>query len=55
MYIILKKLKHTMDYDIYYIEYPSVLKGFLDAGWITNQASTSGWILNLSRRAIFRA
>jgi len=55
VYRILKYLKHTMDYGIYYTGYPSVLEGFSDASWITDQddhTSTSGWIFNLGGGAI---
>ncbi|KAH9720235.1 hypothetical protein KPL70_006028 [Citrus sinensis] len=55
VYRILKYLKHTMDYGIYYTGYPSVLEGFSDASWITDRddhTSTSGWIFNLGGGAI---
>ena len=48
MYRILKYLKQTTNYGIYYIAYPSVLEGFLDASRIIDRGdhtSTSGWII----------
>ncbi|KAH9726106.1 hypothetical protein KPL70_008133 [Citrus sinensis] len=55
VYRILKYLKYTMDYGIYYTGYPLVLEGFSDASWITDRddhTSTSGWIFNLGGEAI---
>ncbi len=52
---ILKYLKGTMDYGIYYSGYPSVLEGFSDASWITERedhSSTSGWIFTLGGGAV---
>ena len=52
---ILKYLKRTMNYGIYYSGYPTVIEGFTDASWITNQedhSSTSGWIFTLGGGAI---
>ena len=45
VYRILKYLKQTMDYGIYYTGYPSVLEGFFNTSWITDRddhTSTSG-------------
>ncbi|GKC54055.1 hypothetical protein Tco_1076800, partial [Tanacetum coccineum] len=42
---VLKYLKKTMDYRLTYNGYPSVLKGYTDASWISNtedNSSTSG-------------
>ncbi|GJS99435.1 zinc finger, CCHC-type containing protein [Tanacetum coccineum] len=42
---VLKYLKKTMDYRLTYTGYPSVLKGYTDASWISNtedNSSTSG-------------
>ncbi|XP_071712593.1 secreted RxLR effector protein 161-like [Rutidosis leptorrhynchoides] len=47
---ILKYLKKTMDYDISYRGFPSVIEGYTDASWITNvedHSSTSGWVFLL--------
>ncbi|GJS93855.1 hypothetical protein Tco_0800823 [Tanacetum coccineum] len=55
---VLKYLKKTMDYRLTYNGYPSVLKGYTDASWISNtedNSSTSGlaagkeaeWLKNL--------
>nr|GEW44786.1 zinc finger, CCHC-type [Tanacetum cinerariifolium] len=47
---VFKYIKKTMDYGLEYSEDPSVLKGYTDASWITDQedyASTSGWIFTL--------
>ncbi len=42
-------------YGLKYIGYPSVLEGYSDSGWITNQedhSSTSGWLFMLGGAAI---
>nr|GEX82103.1 zinc finger, CCHC-type [Tanacetum cinerariifolium] len=47
---VLKYLKKTMDYKLMYTGYPSVLKGYTDASWISNtkdNSSTSGWVFLL--------
>ncbi|GKB44399.1 ribonuclease H-like domain-containing protein [Tanacetum coccineum] len=47
---VLKYLKKTMDYRLTYTGYPSVLKGYIDASWISNtkhNSSTSGWVFLL--------
>ena len=48
---VFKYLKKTINYGIHYKGYPTVLEGFTDASWITDQrddhASTSGWIFTL--------
>nr|GEV93880.1 T-complex protein 1 subunit zeta 1 [Tanacetum cinerariifolium] len=47
---VFKYLKKTIDYGLKYSEDPSVLEGYTDASWITDQedyASTSGWIFTL--------
>ncbi|GJR69566.1 zinc finger, CCHC-type containing protein [Tanacetum coccineum] len=52
---VLKYLKKTMDYSLSYIGYPSVLKGYTDASWISNtedNLSTSGWVFLLGGGAI---
>ena len=43
---------------MFHSSYPSVLKGYLDANWVTNRedyASTSGWIHFLGCGAISQA
>ncbi|GJW48338.1 zinc finger, CCHC-type containing protein [Tanacetum coccineum] len=48
---VLKYLKKTMDYRLTYTGYPSVLKGYTDASWISNteyNSSISGWVILLA-------
>ncbi|GKE31357.1 hypothetical protein Tco_1450679, partial [Tanacetum coccineum] len=43
---VFKYLKKTMDYGLSYVGFPSVLKGYSDASWITNSEDytfTTGW------------
>ncbi|GJV36344.1 hypothetical protein Tco_1408821 [Tanacetum coccineum] len=50
-----KYLKQTMDYGLEYSGDPSVLEGYTDASWITNQedyASMSEWIFTLGGGAM---
>ncbi|GKA33491.1 zinc finger, CCHC-type containing protein [Tanacetum coccineum] len=52
---VFKYLKKTMDYGLEYSGDPSVLEGYTDASWITDQedyASTSGWIFTLGGGAV---
>lgn len=52
---VLKYLKKTIDYSLTYTGEPSVLEGYSDASWITNQedySSTSGWVFILGGGAI---
>lgn len=52
---VLKYLKEAMNYGIIYSGYPSVLKGFTDASWITeheDHSSASGWIFTLGGGAV---
>nr|GEZ54314.1 zinc finger, CCHC-type [Tanacetum cinerariifolium] len=52
---VLKYLKKTMDYRLVYSGYPSVLKGYTDASWISNiedNSSISGWLFLLGGGAI---
>jgi hypothetical protein len=52
---ILIYLRRTMDYGILYSGYPTVLEGYTDASWITDNddhKSTSGWIFTLGGGAI---
>ncbi|GJX20853.1 hypothetical protein Tco_0223530 [Tanacetum coccineum] len=47
---VFKYLKKTVDYGLEYSRDPSVLEGYTDASWITDQedyAATSGWIFTL--------
>ncbi|CAM8925854.1 unnamed protein product [Rhodiola kirilowii] len=47
---VLKYVKGTMNYDLTYAGFPSVLEGYTDASWITNledHSCTSGWIFLL--------
>ncbi|GJW80255.1 hypothetical protein Tco_0144230 [Tanacetum coccineum] len=47
---VFKYLKKTMDYGLEYSGDPTVLEGYIDASWITDQedyASMSGWIFTL--------
>nr|GEX46896.1 zinc finger, CCHC-type [Tanacetum cinerariifolium] len=49
---VLKYLKKTIDYRLTYTGYPSVLEGYTDASWISNNSSTSGWVFLLGGGAI---
>nr|KAJ0215080.1 hypothetical protein LSAT_V11C300102060 [Lactuca sativa] len=52
---VFKYLKGTINYDLAYSGYPSVLEGYLDASWINNledHSSTSGWVFLLRGGAI---
>ena len=52
---VLRYLLHTMDCGIAYSSEPSVLKGYSDASWITNEednSSTSCWVFVYGRGAI---
>ncbi|GJU20003.1 hypothetical protein Tco_1153345 [Tanacetum coccineum] len=53
---VFKYLKKTTDYGLEYSGDPSVLEGYTDASWITDQedyASTSRWIFTLGGGAVF--
>ncbi|GKE94552.1 zinc finger, CCHC-type containing protein [Tanacetum coccineum] len=53
--MVLKYLKKTIDYSLIYIGDPSVLKGYINASWISNaedNSSTSGWVFLLGGCAI---
>nr|GEW48996.1 zinc finger, CCHC-type [Tanacetum cinerariifolium] len=55
---VLKYLKKTMDYRLVYFGYPSVLKGYTDASWISNtedNPSISGWVFLFGGGAIYWA
>ncbi|CAM8965984.1 unnamed protein product [Rhodiola kirilowii] len=48
-------LKGTMNLGLVYSEFPSVIEGYSDASWISNEedhSSTSGWVFLLGRGAI---
>nr|GEV80222.1 zinc finger, CCHC-type [Tanacetum cinerariifolium] len=52
---VFKYLKQTMDYGLEYNGDPSVLEGYTDVSWITDQedyASTSEWIFTLGGGAM---
>ncbi|XP_073222612.1 secreted RxLR effector protein 161-like [Cicer arietinum] len=52
---VLKYLKGTINYNLVYSGYPSVLEGYTNASWVTyveDHASTSGWIFNLGGGAV---
>ncbi|XP_025981715.1 uncharacterized protein [Glycine max] len=52
---VFKYLKGTIDYGLTYTEFPSVIKGYSYASWITNMedySSTSGWVFLLGGGAI---
>ncbi|KAL6311719.1 hypothetical protein AAG906_024608 [Vitis piasezkii] len=52
---VLKYLRGTINYGLCYSEFPSVLKGFSDANWISDSdeiKSTSGYVFTLSESAV---
>ncbi|CAM8975229.1 unnamed protein product [Rhodiola kirilowii] len=52
---VLRYLKGTMNLGLVYFEFPSVIKVFSDASWISNEedhSSTSGWVFLLGGGAI---
>nr|GFA85045.1 zinc finger, CCHC-type [Tanacetum cinerariifolium] len=52
---VFKYLKKTIDYGLKYSRDPSVLEGYTNASWITDQedyASMSGWIFTLGGGAV---
>ena len=52
---VLQYLKGTVDLGLTYVGSPSVLEGYSDASWITNEddhSSTSGWVFLLGGGAI---
>ncbi|GKA77293.1 zinc finger, CCHC-type containing protein [Tanacetum coccineum] len=55
---VLKYLKKSIDYNLTYTGYPSILEGYTDASWISNtedNSSTSGWVFLLGGGAIYWA
>ncbi|KAK6148066.1 hypothetical protein DH2020_018978 [Rehmannia glutinosa] len=52
---VLKYLKYTLDYGLYYSRYPVVLEGYSDASWISDSKdsySTSGYIFTIGGGAV---
>ncbi|CAM8957219.1 unnamed protein product [Rhodiola kirilowii] len=52
---VLRYLKGTMNLGLVYSDFPSVIEGFSDARWISNEedhSSTSGWVFLLGGGAI---
>ncbi|CAM9000448.1 unnamed protein product [Rhodiola kirilowii] len=52
---VLQYLKGTMNLGLVYSEFPSVIEGYSDASWISNEedhSSTSGWVFLLGGGAI---
>jgi len=52
---VLRYLRHTQNYGLYYTRYPAVLEGYSDANWIsdTNDSkSTSGYVFTLGGAAV---
>ena len=52
---VLRYLKHTIEYGLYYTRYPSVIKGFSDANWISDSLEsklTSGYIFTIGGAVI---
>jgi len=53
---VLKYVKSSINYGLYYSSHPFVLEGFSYASWITNSkghSSTSGWIFTLGGGAVY--
>ncbi|CAM8944479.1 unnamed protein product [Rhodiola kirilowii] len=52
---VLRYLKGTMNLGLVYSDFPSVIEGYSDASWISNEedhSSTSGWVFLLGGGAI---
>ena len=52
---VLRYLKYTITYGLHYTRYPSVLEGYSDANWISNNIetkSTSGYVFTLGGTAV---
>ncbi|KAK6140627.1 hypothetical protein DH2020_025627 [Rehmannia glutinosa] len=52
---VLKYLKYTLEYGLYYSRYPIVLEGYSDASWISDSKdsySTSGYIFTIGGGAV---
>jgi len=44
-------MRHTLDYDLHYTSYSTILKGYCDANWIydvKDLKSTSGYVFSFS-------
>ena len=52
---VLKYLRFTRDYGLHYTRYPTVLEGYSDANWISNDKdskSHSGYVFTLGGAAV---
>jgi len=55
LHCLLKYLKGTMNWSLYFSKFPSVLEGFCDANWVSDNdevSSTSGYVFTLGGGAI---
>lgn len=52
---VLKYLRGTMNHNLIYLGYPSILEGYSNVSWISNledHSSTTGWVFLLERGAV---
>ena len=52
---VLKYLRYTRNYGLYYTKYPAVLEGYSDANWISDikdSKSTSGYVFTLASAVV---
>ena len=52
---VFRYLKGTINYGIHYTHFPTIIKGFSDANWISDfdeTKSTSGYVFTLARGAV---
>jgi hypothetical protein len=52
---VMRYLKHTLNYGLYYTRFPAVLEGYNDANWISDTndiKSTSGYVFTLGGVAV---
>ncbi|KAL6335067.1 hypothetical protein AAG906_026447 [Vitis piasezkii] len=52
---VLRYLRYTLNYGLHYLRYPTVLKGYSDANWISNMndsKSTSGYVFTIGGATI---
>ena len=52
---VLRYLRYTRNYGLYYTRYPAILEGYSDANWISDikdSKSTSGYVFTLAGAAI---
>lgn len=52
---VLRYLKHTINYGLYFTKFPPVLEGYSDANWIsgsTDSKSTSGYVFTIGGGAV---